>query len=96
MWKSQSNKRYYWAGMREEMNALLSELRDAESEEDTDIYLVMMHLDNSEELRVFDAAERKKICHLLHTLVRDSERHRRTLTRLSQVINRYTKEMSSS
>jgi hypothetical protein len=96
MWLSKQNKRYFWAGIGAEFKSLASELHDVESEEDGDIFLLKMHLENDEDLNAFLPAQRERMKHHIATLVRDSERHKRTLIRLSRVLERYWKEMSES
>jgi energy-converting hydrogenase A subunit M len=73
-------------GLRKDILEFLEELGEAEIEEDNDIYVLMMHLGNAEDLNIFDASEQDEIRRLMSVLLHDSKRHRRLLARISKVV----------
>jgi len=93
MSNSQLQKRYLWAGVGEDIKALISELTEAEAEEDSGLYLLMMHFKNEEDLNFFTPSDKKEVNMLLSKLIEDSKRHYRTLSRLGKVFEAYQRKM---
>ena len=79
VWKDAVEKRYFWASIEHELEKILYELMKAEEEEDSGIYLLMMHYEHAEKEVPFSYEERKKILGHLKTLIEDSRKHRRLL-----------------
>ena len=88
MWADKVRDQYWWVKIRNQVEELLCELDKAENEEQTDLYLLRLHLDNEPELRFFTAHERNKIEKLLSILIHDTLKHRHLLTQLTVRIER--------
>lgn len=82
MWKDVVEKRYFWASIKQEIEKLLYELVKAEEEEDTGIYLLMMHYDHANESLPFTAQEKERILHLLSVLIGETRKHQKQLQEL--------------
>ena len=93
MWASTYKKYFYWKAIEDDFNHLLRELDRAETEEDGDLYRLMMHCHKRQELNVFDADDRREIKHLLSILIKETRVHQRTLSRVVSVLSSYKKEM---
>lgn len=68
--------------MEQEVEKLLYELVKAEEEEDTGIYLLMMHYDHANESLPFTPNEKERILHSLSILIGESRKHQRLLQEL--------------
>ena len=79
MWKDAIEKRFFWAALEQEIEKLLYELIKAEEEEDSGIYLLMMHYDHARQKNPFSPEENERIVHLLSVLIGDSKKHQRLL-----------------
>lgn len=79
VWKEPVEKRFSWAKMEREVEKLLYELVKAEEEEDTGIYLLMMHYDHARDEKTFTKAENERILHSLSLLIGDSRKHQKLL-----------------
>lgn len=84
MWADDVRERYWWIKIRDQMEELFCELLKAENEEETDLYLLRLHLDNESELKFFTPNERKKIERLLSILIRDTMKHNDLLAELTE------------
>ena len=92
MWKDAVEKRFFWATMGQEVEKLLYELVKAEEEEDTGIYLLLMHLDHAKGPIPFTAGEKEKIIQSLSTLIEESRGHQKLL---QEMIAKFEKEKPS-
>ena len=90
MWKDPVEKRFFWAKMERELERLLYELVKAEEEEDTGVYLLMMHYDQAGGKIPFFDEEREKIRRGLQILITDSKKHQKLL---QQAIRQLKKEV---
>lgn len=79
MWRDAIEKRFFWATMEHEIEKLLYELVKAEEEEDTGIYLLMMHYDHARDEKPFLPHENKRIMHGLSILIGDGRKHQKLL-----------------
>ena len=85
MWKDQSLKRHYWAGVGAEVKDLAKALTRVEMDEEVDGFLLNMHLKNKSEKSVFTVEEQNQIDRMLSLLIKDSKRHQKTAERISKV-----------
>ena len=92
MWKDDVREQFWWVKIRNQMEELLYELDKAENDEQTDLYLLRLHLDNEPELRFFNEEERNKIEKLLSILIKDTLKHHHLLT---QLVEQLEKERST-
>ena len=88
MWKDRVEKRFFWARMKRELEKTLYELVKAEQEEDTGIYLLLMHYDHAAEELSFAPEEKKKILSLLKRLIEDTRRHQKLLQEMIEKLER--------
>lgn len=93
-WNSLSKKRYFWAGISDDFDSFIESLIAAEREEEVDLYRFKMCLANKNDLKYFNAKERKEILALFKQLINDTRRHTRFITRLIKLLIRYREEMT--
>ena len=89
MWKDKTREHYFWAGIGHDFDALLKELMDIEVDEEADLFRLGMHIRSDDDLGVFEPAERDQLLRLFSELIRDTERHSRTLKRVVKVLKAY-------
>lgn len=88
MWADNVRDRYWWIKIRNQVEELLCELGKAEDDEQTDLYLLRLHLDNEPELQFFTVDERNKVEKLLSILIQDTLKHRNLLSKLTEQIEK--------
>lgn len=77
---------YPWIKIKNEIDEILYELSIAEDEEESQIYLLRLHLENREDLEFFTAEEKQQIKSLLQILSMDAARHRELLEEMMKEI----------
>lgn len=93
MWTHFDKKNVFWLGIEQDFSQFLEKLYEAEAGENTGLYLLMMHSDNTADMSVFDETEKQEILDLLSTLTRETRQHHRMLLRVTKLLSDYKKEM---
>ncbi|OGW86831.1 MAG: hypothetical protein A3C35_05410 [Omnitrophica bacterium RIFCSPHIGHO2_02_FULL_46_11] len=84
MWTENVKDRYWWVKIQSQLEELMCELSMAEEEEQTDLYLLQLHLNNESDLSFFTKEEQKKIRDLLSALIKDTARHSNLLGEMQE------------
>lgn len=93
MWTHFDKKNVFWLGIERDFSQLLEKLYEAEAGENTGLYLLMMHSENTADMSVFDEKEKREILDLLFALTRETRRHHRMLSKITKLLSDYKKEM---
>lgn len=89
MWKDRTREHYFWAGIGNDFDELVKELMDIEVDEEADLFRLGMHVRSEEDLDVFEPVDREELLQLFSELIKDTERHSRTLRRVVKVLKAY-------
>ncbi len=89
MWKDKTREHYFWAGIGHDFDELLKELIDIEVDEEADLFRLTMHTRSEDDLGVFEPVDREELLRLFSELIKDTERHSRTLRRVVKVLKAY-------
>ena len=96
MWFDEKKKHYFWIAIEDEVNRLGEDLVKVEEIEECDRYIFSLHMNDVQDLNVFNAVEREEILDVLSVLIDDAKKHCRTLSRVMKTIEHYKKAMRST
>lgn len=77
---------YPWIKIKNEIDEILYELSIAEDDEESQLFLLRLHMENREDMNFFTAEEKEEIKALLTILSMDAERHMELLEEMMKEI----------
>ena len=93
MWTHSESRNIFWLGIEHDFEELLVHLYAAEAEEESSLFLLKLHLENKDELSVFNSEELKEINHLLTVLIGQTRRHHRMMSHITRLLTQFKKGM---
>jgi len=88
MWSDRLRQHYWWAEINGTAEKFLYELRKAEDEEDSGVYLLQLYLNNEDDLRFFSNKDRHRIRQILSFLIYETQKHRVVLSNLADELEK--------